>query len=164
MLGNDSSVYYHAVSLCIKVCSVEYGSFFVSTPIKDSLAACGVTTSSDQDHDQRNSEDSQQQVIPRRSGDKMPKSSGDGAAPTHTTQLEVLIQNMVQQLQFQHEEMKIQHEEMKMLLSPLVSSRGGAQETQKSQYDQLNKDVEKFVADEDAGQTLTTGARGMGLS
>nr|CDJ91861.1 Integrase domain containing protein [Haemonchus contortus] len=43
---------------------------------------------------------------------------------------------------------------MKMLLSPLVSSRGGAQETQKSQYDQLNKDVEKFVADEDAGQTF----------
>uniref|UniRef100_A0A7I4YL30 C2H2-type domain-containing protein n=1 Tax=Haemonchus contortus TaxID=6289 RepID=A0A7I4YL30_HAECO len=77
----------------------------------------------------------------------MPKPSGDGAAPAHTTQLEVLIQTMVQQLQFQHEEMK-------MLFSSLVPSREGTQEVQKSQYDQSNKDVEKFVADEDAGQTF----------
>nr|CDJ90224.1 unnamed protein product [Haemonchus contortus] len=43
---------------------------------------------------------------------------------------------------------------MRVLFSSLVLNREGAQEVQKSQYDQLKKDVEKFVADEDAGKTF----------
>ncbi|KAK6058540.1 hypothetical protein COOONC_03889 [Cooperia oncophora] len=70
----------------------------------------------------------------------MPKSSGD-ANPAPAT-LEVLLQSMIQQLQFQHEEMKF------------VADEEAGLRTVAKTYDQLNKEVQKFVADEEAGQTF----------
>ncbi|KAK6014818.1 hypothetical protein OSTOST_19790 [Ostertagia ostertagi] len=77
----------------------------------------------------------------------MPKSSGDGTASAHPAQLEVVLQTMLQQLQFQHEEMK-------MLFASLAPTKDGMVDNQKLLYDQLNKDVEKFVYDEESGYTF----------
>ncbi|KAK6763536.1 hypothetical protein RB195_024019 [Necator americanus] len=53
------------------------------------------------------------------------------------------------------EQMRIQHEEMKTLLTTLAPmQRTTVQDVSKDQYDQLSKDVQMFVSDEEVGHTF----------
>ncbi|KAK6035553.1 hypothetical protein COOONC_26943 [Cooperia oncophora] len=62
----------------------------------------------------------------------MPKSSGD-ANPAPAT---------------------LEHEEMKMLFNSLAPNRNNGKDCQDGQYDQLNKEVQKFEPDEETGHTF----------
>ncbi|KAK6761989.1 hypothetical protein RB195_022908 [Necator americanus] len=53
------------------------------------------------------------------------------------------------------EQMRIQHEEMKTLPTALApTQRTTVQDVSKNQYDQLSKDVQMFVSDEEVGHTF----------
>ncbi|KAK6032868.1 tRNA ligase class I, partial [Ostertagia ostertagi] len=110
-------------------------------PVRIQQVAIRTSTKDLQDSRQQPLKTSEQLVC------NMPKSSGDGTASAHPAQLEVVLQTMLQQLQFQHEEMK-------MLFASLAPTKDGMVDNQKLLYDQLNKDVEKFVYDEESGYTF----------
>ncbi|KAK6027623.1 hypothetical protein OSTOST_06346 [Ostertagia ostertagi] len=137
------------LSLCIKGSLSEYGSIIRLwfnkrldwLPVRIQQVAIRTSTKDLQDSRQQPLKTSEQLVC------NMPKSSGDGTASAHPAQLEVVLQTMLQQLQFQHEEMK-------MLFASLAPTKDGMVDNQKLLYDQLNKDVEKFVYDEESGYTF----------
>ena len=52
------------------------------------------------------------------------------------------------------EQMRLQHEEMKSLFAALAPSQKPAVQDASDQYDQLSKDVQKFVPDEEIGNTF----------
>ncbi|RCN50732.1 hypothetical protein ANCCAN_03117 [Ancylostoma caninum] len=53
------------------------------------------------------------------------------------------------------EQMRLQHEKMKTLFATFAPAKGSAvQEISKDQYDQLSKDMQMFVSDEEAGHTF----------
>ena len=52
------------------------------------------------------------------------------------------------------EQMRLQHEEMKSLFAALAPSQKPAVQDASDQYDQLSKDVQKFVPDDEIGNTF----------
>ncbi|KIH68274.1 hypothetical protein ANCDUO_01394 [Ancylostoma duodenale] len=94
----------------------------------------GIQKKEDRDSEKRRSEES-----------RMPRATEDEPSES---QLEKVMVTMVEQ-------MRLQHKEMKTLFAALAPAQGTAiQEISKDQYDQLSKDVQKFVSDEEAGNTF----------
>ena len=66
---------------------------------------------------------------------------------------------MMEQMRLQQEEVRIQmqaqQEQMRMLIATLANNQSVAvHDVSKDQYDQLSKDVQRSVSDEDTGNTF----------